>query len=188
MSSFTLARLLIVLPIVASIAAPQQAGKKEPARGNADKAQAGKSPGRTPLTSIEAVTDIDAPRDPDDPGAGGGVDAAGYFARRLAAKVVACTTQIRTTADGWAKGQNLVASKIDQQPGDLLMHLGKPDLDGFFELTYRVRLQEERARVTLFFYTADGSRRDPGGIKQMLKDYHIAMLQDDLTKALLCGN
>lgn len=84
--------LLILLPIATSLAAPQSK-KTEPRKGDSRKTSAG----RTPLTSIEAVTDIDAPRDPDDPGAGGGIDGVGYFSRRLAPKVGACTAQIRTT-------------------------------------------------------------------------------------------
>jgi hypothetical protein len=176
-----------MLPLVVLCAAPQQAGSKGKLAATQTKTVGAKrSNTGFPLTSIEAVTDIDAPRDPDDPGAGGGVDAAGFFSRRLALKIGTCTAKIRTATDTWGKQQQLVASKIDQQPGDLLMHLGKPDLLGFFELTYRVRLQQERARVTLLFYTADGTQRDPAAIRKMLSEYRIDGFQDNLTKALLC--
>jgi hypothetical protein len=141
---------------------------------------------KTPLTSVEAVTDIDAPRDPDDPGTGGAVDSSNYFSRRLAAKIGNCTDRIRSETDAWAKKYQLGVSKVDRQPGDLLMHMTKPDLAGFFELTYRIALHQERARVTLFFYSKDGARHEPAGIKKLLTDYKIDDLQDLLTKGLLC--
>ena len=142
---------------------------------------------RTPLTSVEAVTDIDAPVDPDDPGAGGGVDAEGYFSRKLAAKVATCTDQIQSVGGVWARDQKLSVNKMDKQAGNLLMHMTGPDLNGFFELTYRVKLHDERARVTLFFYSQDGAQHEPAGIRELLKDYHVDTFQDRLTQALLCG-
>jgi hypothetical protein len=141
---------------------------------------------KTPLTSVEAVTDIDAPRDPDDPGTGGAVDSSNYFSRRLTAKIGNCTDRIRSETDTWAKKYQLGVSKVDDQPGDLLMHMTKPDLAGFFELTYRVALHQERARVTLFFYSKDGARHEPAGIKKLLTAYKIDDFQDLLTKGLLC--
>ena len=113
---------------------------------------------RTPLTSVEVVTSIDAPKDPDDPGIGGGIDAANYFSRRLASKIGACTAKIRFATQDWATHERLTVVKVSQKPGDLLMHMTKSNLTGLFELTYRINLQQERARVTLFFYSADGSR------------------------------
>jgi hypothetical protein len=141
---------------------------------------------KTPLTSVEAVTDIDAPRDADDPGTGGAADSSTYFSRRLAAKVANCTQLIRTEAAAWAKQYQLGVNKLDQESGDLLMQMTKPDLGGLFELTYRVKLKEERARVTLFFYSLDGARHEPAGINKLLTDYKIADFQDLLTKGLLC--
>jgi len=141
---------------------------------------------KTPLTSVEAVTDIDAPRDPDNPGTGGAVDSSTYFSRRLAAKVANCTDHIRSDASAWAKKYQLSVSKVDQEPGDLLMQMTKPDLAGLFELTYRVKVKQERARVTLFFYSEDGARHEPAGINKLLTDYKIADFQDLLTKGLLC--
>jgi hypothetical protein len=141
---------------------------------------------KTPLTSVEAVTDIDTPRDRDDPGTGGAVDSSTYFSRRLAAKVANCTDHIRTETNAWAKQYQLGVSKVDQEPGDLLMQMTKPDLAGLFELTYRVKLKQARARVTLFFYSEDGARHEPAGISKLLADYKIADFQDLLTKGLLC--
>jgi hypothetical protein len=141
---------------------------------------------KTALTSVEAVTDVDAPRDQDDPGIGGAADASRYFSRRLAGNVANCTNRIRSETDTWAGKYQLSVSKVDQQPGDLLMHMTKPDLAGLFELTYRVNLKQERSRVTLFFYSQDGARHEPAGIKRLLTDYKIADFQDLLTKGLLC--
>jgi hypothetical protein len=146
-----------------------------------------KKPRRTPLTSIEVVTSIDAPKDPDDPGTGGGIDAANYFSRRLASKIATCTGQIRSTAQTWANQDQLTIVKLNQRPGDLLMHMTKADLSGFFELTYRVNLQQERARVTLFFYSSDGSRHEPSAIRSLLNTYQVGTLEDKLTQAILCG-
>lgn len=141
---------------------------------------------KTPLTSVEAVTDIDAPRDPDDPGTGGAVDSSGYFSRRLIARIENCTDRLRSETGAWARNHELVVSKVDRQPGDLLMQMTKPDLAGLFELTYRVNLKLERARVTLFFYSLDGARHELAGIKKLLTDYKIDAFQDVLTKGLLC--
>jgi len=141
---------------------------------------------RTPLTSVEAVTDIDAPKDPDDPGAGGGIDASNYFSRKLAAKLADCTAKIRSATDAWAVDSKLIVTTVDQQPGDLLMHITQAGMTGFFEVTYRVKLQQERARVTLYFYSPDGAQHEPATIHQLLKTYKIETFQDNLSKALLC--
>ena len=146
-----------------------------------------KKPRKTPLTSVEVVTSIDAPRDPNDPGTGGGIDAANYFSRRLASKISTCTAQIRTTTQTWASQDQLSLVKVNERPGDLLMHMTKADLNGFFELTYRVNLQQERARVTLFFYSADGARHEPAAIRALLTAYKVDALEDKLTQAILCG-
>jgi hypothetical protein len=72
--------------------------------------------------------------------------------------------------------------------GNLLIHMTRNDLKGLFELTYRVDAKRERARVTVYFYSADGARHEPAGIATMLQEYQIAGLQDNLDKALLCGS
>jgi hypothetical protein len=64
----------------------------------------------------------------------------------------------------------------------------KTELKGLFELTYRVDPKRERARVTVYFYSADGARHELAGITAMLEAYRIAALQDDLERALLCGS
>ncbi|MBB5057419.1 hypothetical protein HDF16_002125 [Granulicella aggregans] len=143
---------------------------------------------KTPLTSVEAVTDIDAPKDPNDPGTGGGMDAATYFSRKLAPKLGDCTSRIRSTANDWIQVSHLQATKTEQQPGDLLIHATKPDLQGFFEIIYRVRLKEQRARVTVFFYKLDGTQLEPATILPLLKAYKIGDFEEKLTQALLCGS
>jgi len=141
---------------------------------------------KIPLTSVEAVTDIDAPKDPDDPGVGGGMDASNYFSRKLAPKLVDCTAQIRSAADVWARKYKLSVIKVDDEPGDLLMHMTQGGLEGFFEVTYLVKLQQERARVTVFYYSLDGTQYEPSAITKLLKNYDIEKFQDNLTSALLC--
>lgn len=141
---------------------------------------------KIPLTSVEAVTDLDAPKDPDDPGVGGGMDASNYFSRKLAPKLVDCTAQVRSAADGWAREYKLSVIKVDDKPGDLLMHMTQDGLQGFFELSYLVKLQQERARVTVFYYSVDGTEYEPAAITKLLKNYDIEKFQDNLTNALLC--
>lgn len=143
---------------------------------------------KTPLTSVEAVTDIDAPKDPDDPGTGGGIDGSNYFSRKLAAKLNDCTAQIRSTSDAWTRANQLHVIKADQQPGNLLIHATGPDLEGFFEITYRVKLDQQRARFTVFFYRLDGTQVEPAAIHTLLKTYKIDDFQDNMTRALLCGD
>ena len=77
---------------------------------------------------------------------------------------------------------------MDQQPGDLLIHATKPDLQGFFEIIYRVKLNEQRARVTVFFYKLDGTPLEPATILPLLKAYKIGDFEEKLTQALLCGS
>ena len=143
---------------------------------------------KTPLTRVEVVTDIDTPRADDDPGTGGGIDSSNYFSRRLAEKISVCTDQIRTVTEKWAKQNQLVLNKVDRRPGDLLIQATKHDLKGLFELTYRVNLKQERADVTLYFYSQDGFRQDPAVILTFLKTYKVETFQDELTSALMCGD
>ena len=149
--------------------------------------QTKKPPQKTPLTSVEAVTDIDAPKDPDDPGTGGGIDGSNYFSRKLAAKLNDCTTQIRSTSDTWVRTNQLHVLKADQTPGNLLIHVTGDNLQGFFEITYRVKLDQQRARFTVFFYKLDGTQVEPAAIHSLLTTYKIDDFQDKLTQSLLCG-
>src|SRR5258708_34153042 len=87
-------------------------------------------PARTPLTSVGIVESIDAPPDPDDPGVGGGFDAAGYFKNVLGATVASCTKQIGAAADSWIAAQKLVSVLRDASPNHLLIHASKPGKEG----------------------------------------------------------
>ena len=142
---------------------------------------------KTPLTSVSGVTDIDAPPDPEDPGAGGGIDTTTYFRNRLLPKLEDCTSQIETVITTWAKAHQLTTPKTEKLPGNLLIHATRGGLDGIFEVTYRVDQKRERARATVFFYSRDGERHEPAGIQRLLNDFKIAEIQDQLEKALRCG-
>jgi len=102
---------------------------------------------RTPLTSVGIVESIDAPPDPDDPGVGGGFDAAGYFKNVLGATVASCTTKIGAAVDSWIAVQKLVPVLRDASPNHLLIHASKPGDTGFFEISYRFSAGDKRARV-----------------------------------------
>ncbi len=143
---------------------------------------------RFPLTSIGAVTSLDAPPDPDDPGVGGGFDSEAYFRNRFLPKLSDCTEEIASVYDAWAAAQGLQVPLREQGAGEVLIHATHSDLHGLFELTYRVRPSRERARVTVYFYSRDGARHEPTAIVSMLEAYDIAALQDDLDSALACGN
>ena len=142
----------------------------------------------TALTSVAGMTDLDAPRDPDDPGIGGGIDSANFFRTRLLPKLADCTDQVEEPILSWIKVHQLTVPKSERGPGSLLIHATNDTLRGLFEFTYRVDGKRERARATLYFYSTDGERHEPLGIKQMLESYEIEALQDDLDAALQCGS
>jgi hypothetical protein len=143
---------------------------------------------KTPLTSVEAVTDPDATPDPHDPGTGGGIDTSNYFSRKLASKISACTDQVQTVATTWIKKNHFSVIRLDRKAGDLLIHAATKNLPGLFEVAYTVSTQRERARVTVFYYLPDGSAVEPTEIKPLLSKYHVDLFQDSLTNALLCGS
>lgn len=142
---------------------------------------------KTALTSVAGMTNLDAPRDADDPGVGGGIDTASYFRTRLLPQLADCTDRIEAPIIAWVKHHAMTVRKSERVPGNLLIHATKDALMGLFEFTYRVDGKRERARATLYFYSADGARHEPLGIEEMLKSYGIAELQDELDAALQCG-
>jgi hypothetical protein len=143
---------------------------------------------KSALTSIAGMSSIDGAPDDDDPGVGGGIDSATYFRNRMLPKLDDCTNSIRNVYDKWGSTLGLASVRREAVPGSLVIHMTNNDLNGLFELTYRVDAKRERARVTVYFYSADGARHEPSGIAVMLQRYQIAALQDDLEKALLCGS
>ena len=142
---------------------------------------------KTALTSVAGITNLDAPRDLDDPGIGGGVDSTTYFRTRLLPKLADCTDRIEAEIMNWTKLHSMAIPKREQVPGNLLVHATNETLRGLFEFIYRVDRKREKARVTLYFYSADGARHELTGIKGMLQSYEIAALQDKLDAALRCG-
>ena len=143
----------------------------------------------TPLTSIGAVSNPDAPADPDDPGTGGSFETTSYFRNRLTSPtaIAACASMIEKVALAWAGKFSLSRAFRELHPTGLTLRYVKGDLKGLFELTYRVELQTH-ARVTMNFYAQDGSVLDPASIQSMLTQYQIGMLEDSLDAALRCGN
>lgn len=142
----------------------------------------------TPLTSVGAVSNPDAPSDPDDPGTGGSFETTSYFRNRLtgSAAIADCASMIEKVAVAWAGKFSLSRSFRELHPRGLTLQYVKGDLKGLFELTYKVELQTH-ARVTVNFYAQDGSMLDPASIQSMLTQYQIGMLEDSLDVALRCG-
>lgn len=143
---------------------------------------------RSPLTSVGAVTSLGASPDLDDPGAGGGFDSEAYFRNRFLPKLSDCTEKITNVYKAWAIAHGFQIPLRETGPGKVLIHATRADLNGLFELTYRVHPNRERARVTVYFYSRDGARHEPTAVVTMLRTYGIAELQDDLDTALACGN
>lgn len=142
---------------------------------------------KTPLTSIGAVSSLDAPPDPDDPGIGGGFDQISYFKNRFIPQLDDCTNQIEEVFINWTVTKGLILPRREVELGNVLIHATKDKLGGFFELIYRVDAKRERARTSVFYFFSDGSKIDPVYIKEFLENWQIAILQDDLDKALNCG-
>ena len=142
---------------------------------------------KTALTSVAGTTLLDAPRDPDDPGVGGGIDTTAYFQTRLLPRVSDCTEELLQPITDWVERHDLFVQKKEHLPGALLVHATNAGLSGLFEFTYRVDAARQRARVTLFFYSLDGARHEIAGIRDMLETYAIEALQGRLDMALQCG-
>ena len=142
---------------------------------------------KSALTSVAGTTLLDAPRDPDDPGVGGGIDTTSYFQTRLLPRLSDCTEELLEPITDWIKRHGLVVQKQERLPGNLLVHATNAALSGLFEFTYRVDAARQRARVTLFFYSLDGARHELAGIRDMLATYAIEALQGRLDTALQCG-
>ena len=142
---------------------------------------------KSALTSVAGTTLLDGPRDPDDPGVGGGIDTTSYFQTRLLPRISDCTEELLQPITDWVEQHDLFVQKKEHLPGSLLIHATNAGLSGLFEFTYRVDAARQRARVTLFFYSLDGARHEIAGIRDMLEKYAIETLQGRLDTALQCG-
>jgi hypothetical protein len=142
----------------------------------------------TPLTSIAADSNLDAPADPANPGTGGAFDNSSYFRNRLTstAAIAACAAKIEAAAAAWAGQFALMRSGREAEPTSLILDYQRAGLRGLFEVAYKVDLGTH-ARVTVNFYGQDGSQLDPATIQTFLKTYDIAQFEDALDIALRCG-
>lgn len=141
---------------------------------------------RSPLTSISAVENLDAPPDPDDPGAGGGFDAETYFQNFVLAEVHTCPRVVLNEFIVWSKAQSLSITKTIQEPTSLLAFAALSAPAGVLELVYKFNTTQKRSRATLYFYSGDGSKHEPVAIVELLKRYDVAALQDKLRTAIAC--
>ena len=89
---------------------------------------------RSPMTSVAAENSLDLPRDPEDPGVGGGIDATTYFRTRLLLKIEECTSAIDKAVNRWVERHDLRIVKSERRPGDYSVHATKVDLEGLFEI------------------------------------------------------
>jgi len=142
---------------------------------------------RSPLTSIGAVEDFDAPPDPEDPGSGGGFDAETYFQNVVLAKVASCPEGVLREFLAWSRGHSLSLIKTVEEPAALLAYAALAAPSGVLELVYRFNATQKRSRVTLYFYSGDGSKHEPSALIELLKRYDVASLQDKLRTAVACS-
>ena len=141
---------------------------------------------RSPLTSIGVVQEVDAPRDPDDPGAGGGFDAENYFQNILVGKVGECKARVLKAFLSWSNAQALSVPKTVEQPMSLLAFTTLATPPGVLELNYRFSPALKRSRATLFFYSVDGAQHEPPAIEALLNQYNVATLQNEMRTAVAC--
>ncbi len=141
-----------------------------------------------PLTSVAIIADLDAAPDADDPGTGGGFEAAAYFQTRLAdARAIQdCMDPIELAVVNWATGLGLSRSLRDRTRSTLALHYARSGLSGFFAINYRVE-QQIKARVRVDFLILDGTQRSPELARELLAAYRIASLQGSLDTALRCN-
>lgn len=141
---------------------------------------------RSALTSIGAVQDLDAPPEADDPRAGSGFDAEGYFQNIVVGKVATCTSNVLKEFASWTKAQSLTISKTSQTAASVLALVSLNSPPGVLELDYRFNQSSKRARATLFFFSPNGSKHEPAALEALLKQYKVAALQDSLRVAIAC--
>jgi hypothetical protein len=140
----------------------------------------------SPLTSVGVVQDLDAPPDPDDPRKGGGFDAEGYFQNIVISKVSECTANVLKVFTTWTRAQSLTVAKSTQTTTAALAFVTSAAPPGVLQLDYRFHPDTKRSRVTLFFFSNDGSKHEPSALQAMLKRYKVAALQDSLRTAVAC--
>jgi hypothetical protein len=142
-----------------------------------------------PLTSVAAVSSLDAPTDADDPGTGGGFETEAYFQTRLtsAKKIAECTTNVEQVVEAWSHGLKLVQAFRERSPNALTLHYAATALQGFFSVTYSVSLGNH-ARVRVDFYALDGTPKPPELAVEINHTYGIDGLEDSLNRAIACGS
>ncbi len=142
---------------------------------------------KTALTSIGAVSSLDAAPDPEDPGIGGGFDQTSYFQNRFIPKLADCTDKIESVFVAWTNLKGLVLPRREKTLGSIFFHATGDNIEGVFELTYKVDINRERARTSVYYLKKDGTELDPTLIRDLLETWDIAGLQDNLDAALKCG-
>ena len=142
---------------------------------------------RTPLTSIGAVSSLDAEPDPLDPGTGGGFDQQSYFQNRFIPKLADCTNEMEKAFVDWTKSKKLVLVRREAALGSILIHATRDGIGGLFELSYTVDTKFERARVSVNYFNKDGTAMEPVLIKGLLETWDIADLQDSLDAVIRCN-
>ncbi len=91
---------------------------------------------RSARTSIGAVSSLDAPPDPDDPGIGGGFEQVSYFRNRFIPKLADCTAQIEAVYRDWASNRDLIIPLHESTAGNVLIHATWDGLNGIFEMSF----------------------------------------------------
>jgi len=142
---------------------------------------------RSALTSMAITTDWEAPPDEDDPGAGGGHEAVSYFRTSLVELVPECTNRIKLAFTDWTQKHDLYIPVIEHKKNKVLAYANKNGLDGIFEFSYRVDLDAELARASLYFYSNNGEKHELNSILEVLEEYGINSFQDRLGDELSCG-
>ena len=138
------------------------------------------------LTSVGAVTNLETDNSADDPGIGGAFGGETYFRNILTSALGDCSKQIDAAFSQWARTHRLVIPKRELGPGRALIHATASAAPGVFELSYRVDGKLDRARFTVWLYTNDGTQKDPLQIKELLTQFGIEMLEDQLQNSLQC--
>jgi hypothetical protein len=143
---------------------------------------------RSALTSMAITTDWREPPDEDHPGVGGGQESVSYFRKSLVALVPKCTSQMVEVFTQWLNQHSLFAQRSERLENSFIAYASRDGLNGIFEFTYRVDLDAEKARTSLYFYSNDGEKHELNNLKNMLADFGVNDLQDMIGDTLQCGS
>jgi hypothetical protein len=171
-----------VLLGVACAGAVPQTESSSPPPADAAKAISRPEGARTPVIALMKLVEVTE--------IGGKIGDGGFDARVkggtwLAAELWDCGGHVDRVGRAWAAEHELAVLKQVVEAGRTLHHFGETELEGFFELRYRLRRDPDEATLAFYFYDRSGSASDPQ--LGAFDGYELKVLADRLKEAMECA-